>query len=348
MSTTPTDAAGQQRTLLAAARRGDENAFRRLLEPHRGELHAHCYRMLGSVHDAEDALQDALLRAWRGLPQFEARSSLRAWLYRIATNACLNAMERRPARVLPLAYGPASDPHEHHGPPLAESIWIEPYHDAQLGLADGFAAPAARYEQRESVELAFVAALQLLPPGQRATLIMREVLGFSAREVAESLGTTVASVNSALQRARRALAERLPERSQQTTLRALGESELQAMVQAYTDAMERGDVTAVVAMLTADATWSMPPIPSWYSGPDAIAVFLREQALAQPWRHAATRANGQLAVGCYSLNPERTRYVPAVLDVIDLRGARIAAVTGFVTPEVFPRFGLPGGLPLSG
>ena len=176
---------------------------------------------------------------------------------------------------------------------------------------------------------------------------MREVLGFSAREVAESLGTTVASVNSALQRARRSIDERLPERSQQTTLHALGERELQAIVRAYMDAMERGDVAAVVAMLTEDATWSMPPIPSWYDGPDAIAVFLRDQALAVPWRHAATRANGQLAVGCYVLDDEGTRYVPGVLDVLELRGRRIARVTGFVTPEVFPRFGLPDALPLA-
>jgi RNA polymerase sigma-70 factor (ECF subfamily) len=247
-----------------------------------------------------------------------------------------------------MAHGPASDPQFTHEPPLDEPIWIEPYPDARLGLGSGLAAPEARYEQRESVELAFVAALQVLPPGQRATLIMREVLGFSAREVAEALGTTVASVNSALQRARRALGERLPEQSQQVTLRALGERELEAIVRAYMDAMERGDVPAVVAMLTEDATWSMPPIPSWYDRPAAIAVFLREQALAEPWRHAATRANGQLAVGCYSLGADGTRYLPAVLDVLQLRGDRIASVTGFVTPEVFPSFGLPDSLPLVG
>jgi RNA polymerase sigma-70 factor (ECF subfamily) len=348
MSTTPTAAEERQRLLLAAARSGDEDAFRRLLEPHHTELHAHCYRMLGSVHDAEDALQDALLRAWRGLPRFEARSSLRSWLYRIATNACLSAIERRPARLLPRAYGPASDAREPHDEPIAESLWVEPYADAQLELTDGPAAPAARYEQREAVELAFVAALQLLPPGQRAALIMREVLGFSAREVAESLGTTVASVNSALQRARRSLDEHLPERSQQATLRALGEGELRAIVNAYMDAMERGDVPAVIAMLTEDATWSMPPIPSWYEGPDAIAVFLRDQALAIPWRHAPAHANGQPAVACYFLSADGSGYEPGVLDVLELRGRRIAAVTGFVTPEVFPRFGLPDRLPLRG
>src|ERR687892_1902413 len=185
--------------LLSAARRGDEDAYRRLVEPRRAELHAHCYRMLGSVHDAEDALQDALLRAWRGLGRFEGRSSLKSWLYTIATNTCLNTIQRRPKRVLPLDYGPATDPHDGLGLPPLESVWVEPFPDEGLGLEDGYAAPEARYEVRESVELAFVAALQHLPANQRAALILREVLGFSAQETAESLDTTVASVNSALQ-----------------------------------------------------------------------------------------------------------------------------------------------------
>ena len=174
------------------------------MEAHRSELLAHCYRMLGSVHDAEDALQDALLRAWRGLARFEGRSSLRSWLYRIATNTCLDLIAKRPKRVLPVDYGPPRDPHDGPLIPLAESVWVEPFPDEALGLEDGYAAPEARYEQRESVELAFIAALQHLPPNQRAALILREVLGFSAREVAEILDTTTASVNSALQRARKA------------------------------------------------------------------------------------------------------------------------------------------------
>src|SRR3954454_1283098 len=201
--------------LLEAARGGDEDAFRRLVEPHRGELHAHCYRMLGSVHDAEDALQDALLRAWRGLSRFQGRSSLRSWLYKIATTTCLDVIAKRPKRVLPVDYGPAADPHDGPGEPLVESVWLEPYADERLGLEDGYAAPEARYERRESVELAFIAALQHLPARQRAVLILREVLGFSAREAAEALETTTASVNSALQRARAAVEERLAEQSQQ-------------------------------------------------------------------------------------------------------------------------------------
>src|SRR5947208_1593602 len=210
-----------ERELLEAARQGDEDAYGRLVGPYRAELQAHCYRMLGSVTDAEDALQEALLRAWRGLPRFEGRSSLRSLLYKIATNACLKAIERRPKRVLPIDYSPAADPHDGPGEPVVESVWVEPYPDERLGLEDALASPEARYEQRESVELAFIAALQHLGARQRAVLILRDVLGFSAREVAEALDTTPASVDSALQRAHKTVDERLPERSQQATLRAL-------------------------------------------------------------------------------------------------------------------------------
>ena len=184
MSTAPTAPTAHEQELLEAARGGDENAYGRLVESYRSELQAHCYRMLGSVHDAEDALQDALLRAWRGLAKFEGRSSLRSWLYRIATNTCLDVIARRPKRVLPIDYGPATDPHVPPGEPIVESVWIEPYPDEMLGVQDGFAGPEASYERRESVELAFIAALQHLPANQRAVLILREVLGYSAAEVA--------------------------------------------------------------------------------------------------------------------------------------------------------------------
>src|SRR5437016_636545 len=210
-----------ERELLDAARKGDEDAFGRLVGAYRVELHAHCYRMLGSVPDAEDALQEALLSAWRGLPRFEGRSSLRSWLYKIATNTCLKAIERRPKRVLPIDYGPAADPHDGPAEPLVESLWLEPYPDERLGLDDGLAGPEARYEQREGVELAFVAALQHLPARQRAVLILRDVLGFSAREAAAVLETTPVSVDSALQRAHKTVDERLPGRTQQQTLRLL-------------------------------------------------------------------------------------------------------------------------------
>src|SRR5215208_1615276 len=182
VATSSTTATAEEREVLQAARRGDEGAYRRLVEAHRGELHAHCYRMLGSLHDAEDALQETLLRAWRGLERFEGRSSIRSWLYTIATNTSLNAIEKRPKRVLPVDYGPPTDPHNGPGEPIVESVWIEPYPDEELGLPDGKAGPEARYEQLESIELAFIAALQHLPPNQRAVLILREVLGFSAAE----------------------------------------------------------------------------------------------------------------------------------------------------------------------
>jgi RNA polymerase sigma-70 factor, ECF subfamily len=333
------------RDLLAAARRGDEAAYRSLVEPHRGELHAHCYRMLGSVHDAEDALHDVMLRAWRGLPRFEGRSSVRAWLYRIATNTCLNALGRRPRRTLPLEHAPAADPAAGFGEPVTETVWLEPYPDAEV--EDGRAAPAARYERRESLELAFIAALQHLPARGRAALLMRDVLGFSAREAADALGTTVPAVNSALQRARRTLDERLPDRSQQATLRALGDERLRGIVDGYMAAMERGDVDAVVALLAEDATWSMPPQPEWYRGHEAIVDFLRRSPLsgAYRWRHVPARANGQAAVGCYVWDPDRRLYAPGVVDVLTLDGDRSAAVTAFLGAEVPPRLGLPESLP---
>jgi RNA polymerase sigma-70 factor, ECF subfamily len=328
-----TRATAPARELLEAARGGDEEAYRRLLEPHHAELHAHCYRMLGSVHDAEDALQDTMLRAWRGLARFEGRSSLRSWLYTIATNTCLNVIARRPKRVLPIDYGPAADPHDGPGEPLVESAWVEPYPDEKLGLADGFAAPEARYELRESVELAFVAALQHLPASQRAVLILREVLGFSAREVAEALETTVASVNSALQRARKAIDERLPEQSQQATLRALGDDGLREVVDRYVDAWDRGDVEGVVAMLTEDAAFAMPPLRTWFRGHGDIAVFLAGWPLSGQWRwrHVRTRANGQVALAFYSWDPEAESYLPFALNVLAVRGARVSEVTAFIT-----------------
>ena len=333
MSAAPTTPTAQERELLEGARTGSEDAYRQLVEPHRGELHAHCYRMLGSVHDAEDALQDALLRAWRGLSRFEGRSSLRSWLYKIATNACLDAIERRPKRVLPVDYGPAADPHDGPGEPAVESVWMEPYPDEQLGLEDGYAAPEARYERRESVELAFIAALQNLPATQRAVLILREVLGFSAREAAETLETTTASVNSALQRARATVDERLPEQSQQVTLRALGNEGVRELVESYMDAWERDDVDAVVSMLAEDATFAMPPLRTWFGGRDAIEIFLAGWPLSGQWRWrpVRVRANGQEALAFYSWDAEERCYLPFALNVLTFSGEEISDVTAFIT-----------------
>jgi RNA polymerase sigma-70 factor, ECF subfamily len=330
--TSETGSTTQESELLEAARGGDEGAFDRLTAPYRGELHAHCYRMLGSVHDAEDALQETMLRAWRGLAGFEGRSSLRSWLYRIATNASLTMIDKRPKRVLPIDYGPAADPHGGPGEPLVESVWVEPYADDRFGLEDGLAGPDARYEQRESVELAFVAALQNLPATQRAVLILREVLGFSAKEAAETLETTTASVNSALQRARAAVEERLPEESQQETARALGDDGLREVVDRYVDAWQRADVEAVVEMLTEDAAFSMPPLRTWFSGREGIATFLAGWPLSGQWRWRPVyvRANGQPALAFYSWDPDEGAYMPFALNVLTLRGSKISDVTAFI------------------
>ncbi len=339
MPTASTGKADPDQALLERAREGDEAAFARLLDLYRGELHAHCYRMLGSVHDAEDALQDALLRAWRGLSKFEGRSSLRSWLYTIATNTCLDQIARRPKRVLPIDYGPPTDPHTGPGEPVVESVWIEPYPDEILGVQDGFAAPHANYERRESVELAFIAALQHLPATQRAVLIEREVLGFSAAEVAESLQTTVAAVNSALQRARAAVTQRIPEQSQQATLRALGDDSVRAIVDRYVDAWERCDVQAFAAMLADDAVFAMPPLASWYKGRQAIAAWATGWPLsgAWRWRVARTNANGQPALGFYAWNAQEQSYRPFALNVLTLRGSLISEVTAFIARSAEPR-----------
>jgi RNA polymerase sigma-70 factor, ECF subfamily len=247
---------------------GEEDAFRSLIEPHRPALHAHCYRMLGSMHDAEDALQETLLRVWRALPKFQGRSSLRSWLHRIATNVCLDAIARRPKRGLPIDYRPATRLGG-DGPkrPLSGALWIEPYSEETLGSADGEAAPEARYERREALELAFVATLQHLPPRKRAVLILRDVLGFSAKEVAEVLMTTVASVNGALQRARRALDERRPERSQQAALRSLRDTRVRNLVDRFANAFETGDVGAILTLLAEDATFAAPPYATFQHEP---------------------------------------------------------------------------------
>ena len=330
---------------MPLVRDATESDFRRLAEDHRGELLAHCYRMLGSLHDAEDALQETLLRAWRGLPDFGGRSSVRTWLYTIATNVCMDVLGRRSKRVLPMDYGPPSSPTKAAGEPLIESVWVEPYPDEALGLPDGPASPDARYEQREAVELAFVAALQHLPATQRAVLILREVLGFSAREVAESLGTSVASVNSALQRARRAVRERLPERSQQATLRSLGDERTRALIEAYLDAWGRADIDALRALLAEDAVFSMPPWPIWWRGGETIAGFSATAARVCPsTSKIATRANGQPAVASYGLDPESGRYTASAIDVFSFEGDAIKEITAFVNPGMFARFGLPAEL----
>jgi RNA polymerase sigma-70 factor, ECF subfamily len=326
---------------LAAAKRGDEAAFERLVEPYRAQLQAHCYRMLGSAHDAEDALQETLLRAWRGLARFEGRSSLRSWLYTIATNVSLRAIERRPKRLLPVDYGPPGDPHGEPDAPLSESVWVEPYPDE--ALADGSLSPEARYEQRESVELAFIAALQHLPERQRAVLLMRDVLGFAPAEIAEALDSTPASVYSALQRAHAAIDERLPERSQQETLRSLDDDRLRAVTGRFVAAWEANDVAGLVELLTDDAAITMPPRPSWYRGREAVAAFLAKTPMAEPerWRTVPVAANGQLAFAMYGPEDDGRWYAHAIQTITLDRNGLITEMTAFLDPTVFRHFGLP-------
>jgi RNA polymerase sigma-70 factor (ECF subfamily) len=330
---------------LLRARDGDDAAFTRLVEPLRRELHAHCYGMLGSTHDADDALQDALLRAWRGLASFEGRSSLRSWLYSVVTNTCLDSVRRRGRRALPVDLGPSSERAVVGAAPRNDVAWLGPYPDATL--ADGPLSPDASYEQREAVELAFVATLQHLPGNQRAALLLFEVLGFSAAEIATTMNTTTASVNSALQRARRIVAEKVPPRTQQQTLRELDDARLREIVTGYSTALERGDADALVALLTEDVTWSMPPLPHWYHGLEAVTDFAVRVPLTGcgSWRHLPTSANGQPAVGCYLWNDDARAHLGWSINVLTLRGDRIAEITSFIGPDHFALLGLPASVP---
>ncbi|MFE9691138.1 sigma-70 family RNA polymerase sigma factor [Micromonospora sp. NPDC005806] len=322
----------------------DEAAFTTLVAPLRRELHAHCYRMLGSVHDADDALQDTLLRAWRGLPGFAGRGSLRSWLYTVATRVCLDAVAGRRRRALPVDLGPASDRAVPDNRADESVAWLGPYPDA--GLATAPAAPDARYEQREAVELAFVAAMQHLPGNQRAALLLFDVLGYSAAEIAAMMSTSTTSVNSALARARRMLAERLPAVTQQRTLRALDDARLREIVARYATALEDGDADALVALLIEDVTWSMPPMPHWYRGIEAVMDFARSAPLGPcgSWRHLPAGANGQPAVAGYLRRAGTGPYLPWSIDVLTLRGHRIAEITSFVGAAYVAAFGLPDSL----
>jgi RNA polymerase sigma-70 factor (TIGR02960 family) len=322
---------------LVAARRGDSAAFDRVVDRHRRELYVHCYRMLGSVQDAEDALQEALLAAWRGIGGFEGRSSLRAWLYRICTNACLRQAAGRPRRALTPDHYPARlDVHD-LGDPVLAPIWIEPLLDEPAPDAD----PALRYDQRETVELAFVAALQHLPGTQRAVLILREVLQFSAAEVATVLDTTPASVNSALQRARKTIEERVPTTSQAAELDALGDAGQRELVDAFVAAWERADIAALQELLVADARFTMPPLPAWFDGIVDVSRFLTERVFALQWRLEPIRVNGQLGFVGYSREPGAGPYQLAGVNALSVRDGRIAEIDSFLDPTLHAVFRLP-------
>jgi len=321
---------------ISRARAGDGDAFRALTEPHRRELQVHCYRMLGSFQDAEDALQDTLLAAWRGLGGFDGRASLRTWLYRIATNRCLStlrAASRRPAKEWDI---PGVEPPEPTR--LGEVVWLEPYPDA---LLEGVSSPEAHYEQAESVSLAFVTALQVLPPRQLAVLVLRDVLGFPANEVADVLDTTVDSVKSALKRARAGL------RRHQSVIDepppAAGSPAENAIVADFVHAWEAADVGALVTLLTDDVFMSMPPLPLEYQGRDVVARFCADLfGAGRRFELVPTRANGQPAFGSYLIAPTGIRHGSGLF-VLTLAGDRICAMTRFEN-SMLPVFGLPRSL----
>ena len=326
--------------LLDLARAGDGDAFRQIIEPYERELRVHCYRMLGSAQDAEDVMQEALLAAWQGLGGFERRASVRTWLYRIVTTRCLNARRsasRRQRMIPPLGPKPPEPTR------LGEVTWLEPYSDALLeGLADATPGPEARYEAREAISLAFITAVQRLPPRQRAALLLRDVLGFAASEAARILGTTEESVSSALKRARATLRHELPAGAQPPP--PPDSASERQLIERLTRAYEAGDVDGIVALFTDDAWLTMPPAPLEYQGRDPIGRFLTAIAFrdGRTYRLVATRANGELAFGAYLRQPRAEAEAAQAngLLVLTLTGSRIRAMTRF-GPSVLPGFGLP-------
>jgi RNA polymerase sigma-70 factor (ECF subfamily) len=323
---------------LARPRAGDEDGFRELIDPYRRELQLHIYRIVGSAHDAEDVLQETLLAAWRGLEQFEGRASARAWLYRIATNRSLDALRASKRRPTDQRTTRMPEPTRWNEP-----VWLEPYPDVLLeGIADEAPGPDARYETKEAIALAFVVGLQHLPPQQRAVLVLRDVLGYRAAEVAEMVETSETSVNSLLRRARAAFETRLPATGRERA--PLPNSKLEReIVGRFADTVESGDIDGMVALLTDDAWVTMPPLPHAYQGHSAIGSFLRGSAARRgaPLRLVPTRANGQPAFGCYLSVSETDAARAYGLFVLTLAGDQISAITWFADVSVFPQFGLP-------
>jgi RNA polymerase sigma-70 factor (TIGR02960 family) len=327
--------------LLARAQGGDNAAFDALVAPHRRRIHLHCYRMLGSPHDADDALQETLLAAWRALASFEGRSALGTWLHRIGTNVCLRLIEQRPRRLLSPEHGPAFSQTAELGAPVPGPVWIEPLPENETLEDEAHEDPATTLLRRERVALAFVAALQHLPGTQRAVLLMREVLGYSAAEVAEALALSTASVNSALQRAQKTVAQKLPAVSQAAELQAVGTAGLGHLLGAFARAWDARDVPALVSLLTEDARFTMPPLPAWFDGREAVARFLAERVFQTPWILRPLRANGQVGYACYLCEAGDDRFRLGAITLLALRAGRISGLHSFLEPAVHQRFGLP-------
>jgi RNA polymerase sigma-70 factor, ECF subfamily len=337
--------------VVAAARAGDDSAFAALVERHRGELRVHCYRMLGSLDESEDLVQETFLRAWKHLGSFEGRSTVRAWLYRIATNACLDALDGRTRRVLPQHVAAPSDPSVAL-PPRTDVAWLQPFPDRLWEpVAPSEAEPDAVVVATETVELAFLAAIQHLPPRQRAVLILRDVLGWPARQTAALLDGSVASVNSALQRARATLREHLPERRGEWAPATEPTERERAVLRRYVDAVERADLDAVAALLAEDVRTAMPPWPMWFQGRDNVmAALATSWDPGSPWyvgqfRMVPTRANRQPAVAAYVRRPDDPAYRAFAITVLRIEDGRIVEATAFHDLGLFPAFALPLELP---
>jgi RNA polymerase sigma-70 factor, ECF subfamily len=332
---------------VTRARAGDEDAFRELTDPYRRELQLHCYRIVGSVQDAEDLVQETLLRAWRSREQFQGRSSFRAWLYRIATNACLDALATNARRVLPHQVGPPADPLAISLPsPDPEIAWLQPYPDRLLDkVAPRDAEPDAQLVAKETIELAFLAAIQLLPPRQRAVLILRDVLGWSAKETASLLEASVASANSALQRARATMKQHLPARRLEWAPSSSPTAEERAVLQRYMDATEQADPATLAGLLAEDARTSMPPTPVWLQGREAIMTAMVQGLVPEfgRWRLLPTWANRQPAAACYLRRPGDAEYRAFAIDVLRVEDGKVAEITAFPA-DLFPAFGLPATL----
>jgi RNA polymerase sigma-70 factor (TIGR02960 family) len=326
---------------LAQACAGDSPAFDRLVAPYRRLLHSHCYRMLGSPHDADDALQETLLAAWRGLASFEGRSALGTWLYQISTNVCLRLISQRPRRMESPDHGPSLRTTADLGEMVTGPVWLEPLADDEMpGLGSHEADPAAALVQRESVALAFVAALQHLPGTQRAVLLLRDVLEYSAAEAADMLDTSVASVNSALQRAQKTVKEKMPAVSQVAELQSLGEENLRKLLGTFVTAWENRNIEELVRLFTEDARFTMPPLPAWFDGLAFVEKFIVERVFATPWRMLPLRANGQMGFACYMKADGDERFRLGGITLLSLRGGRIAGLHSFLDPAVHRRFGL--------
>jgi RNA polymerase sigma-70 factor (TIGR02960 family) len=337
----PIQAPADEAALLSRARTGDSTAFDRLMAPRQRPLHAHCYRMLGSPHDADDALQETLLAAWRGLASFEGRSTLATWLYQISTHVCLRLIAQRPWRRESPDHGPSLHTTAELGEMVSGPVWLEPLPEAEAPWhADTRDDPAVSLARRESVALAFVAALQHLPGTQRAVLLLREVLEYSALEVAEMLGISVAAVNSALQRAQKAVKGRLPAVSQPAELQALGADGVQQLLAAFLAAWDARDVQELTRLFTDDVRFTMPPLPSWFDGIVDVQKFIAERVFATPWRMLPLLANGQPGFACYQQFEGEAQFRLGAITLLSLRGGRISGLHSFLDPALYRRFGL--------